>query len=236
MLRSWSLLMLMSCLARGIYVYADDKVIFRDDFENLDAWEPFFFSGIRRHTTYEIQKQGESSVLAATSSNSASALTSKKTFDIAEFPIVRWRWKVENLYANGNYRLKSGDDYPIRVYVFFDYDPENATPGTKIQYGLAKTIYGQYPPQNCLMYIWANRTSETEIVFNPFTKRSVMIPLQHGPQKIGQWVEERVNVLEDYRKAFGGDPPPKASLAIMNDSDNTGESSTSYIQFIEVRK
>jgi hypothetical protein len=35
-------------------------------------------------------------------------------------------------------------------------------------------------------------------------------------------------------KAFGEDPPSVANLAIMNDSDNTGESAVSYIDYIEI--
>ncbi|MCB2174033.1 DUF3047 domain-containing protein [bacterium] len=53
---------------------------------------------------------------------------------------------------------------------------------------------------------------------------------------VGSWQEETVNVYEDYLKVFGEPPPQVASLAIMNDSDNTGEAATSYIDFIEVRK
>jgi hypothetical protein len=63
-----------------------------------------------------------------------------------------------------------------------------------------------------------------------------MIPLESGSKKVGRWVDETVNMREDYGKAFGENPPAKASLAIMNDSDNTGEHATAYIQFIEVRK
>ena len=40
--------------------------------------------------------------------------------------------------------------------------------------------------------------------------------------------------LEDYRRAFGEDPPAEASLAIMNDSDDTGQSAVSFVEFIEV--
>jgi hypothetical protein len=49
-------------------------------------------------------------------------------------------------------------------------------------------------------------------------------------------VEEEANILEDYTKAFGAAPPAIASIAIMNDSDNTGESSVSYVDYIEVYK
>ena len=45
---------------------------------------------------------------------------------------------------------------------------------------------------------------------------------------------QEVNIVEDYQKAFGKIPPPKANLVTMSDSDNTGESATSYINFIEI--
>jgi hypothetical protein len=45
---------------------------------------------------------------------------------------------------------------------------------------------------------------------------------------------ESVNIIEDYVKAFGVKPPEKAGIAIMNDSDNTGEQSVSYLDYIEV--
>ena len=41
-------------------------------------------------------------------------------------------------------------------------------------------------------------------------------------------------MLEDYKKVFGENPPETASLAIMCDSDNTGESAKAFIEFIEV--
>lgn len=215
---------------------AADSVFMRETFETLDAWEPLFFRGIDRHTDYVLQKQNGSNVLGATSNNSASALVCKRPFNPLEFPIIRWRWKVENVYAKGNYKLKSGDDYPMRVYVLFAFDPDNASFGMKISYGILKTLYGHYPPHSTLNYIWANRPEETAPAVSPFTDRSIMIPLEHGPQQVGQWMEETVNVLEDYRRFFGDEPPTNATLAIMNDSDNTGETATSFIEFIEVMK
>ena len=45
---------------------------------------------------------------------------------------------------------------------------------------------------------------------------------------------QEVNILEDYKAAFGKDPPEIASIAIMNDSDNTKESSISYVDYIVI--
>jgi hypothetical protein len=61
-----------------------------------------------------------------------------------------------------------------------------------------------------------------------------MILLQMGAKNLGTWQIEDQAIIEDYKRAFGTDPPPIASIAIMNDSDNTGEESISYLDYIEV--
>ena len=52
-----------------------------------------------------------------------------------------------------------------------------------------------------------------------------MFIVESGKENVGKWIDERVNILNDYKLAFGEDPPRKASLAIMADTDNTGETS-----------
>jgi hypothetical protein len=47
-------------------------------------------------------------------------------------------------------------------------------------------------------------------------------------------VDEEIDILTDYQRAFGTKPPARARIAIMNDSDNTGESSVSWMDHIEV--
>jgi hypothetical protein len=41
-------------------------------------------------------------------------------------------------------------------------------------------------------------------------------------------VVEKRNVLEDYRRVFGLDPPKAGAIAIMTDTDNTGEEAVAY--------
>ena len=79
---------------------------------------------------------------------------------------------------------------------------------------------------------WSRRA----IITSPYTDKARLIALEKGNGKTGMWQDEEVNILQDYRRAFGTDPPSVASIAIMNDSDNTGQQSVSYIDFIEVFK
>ncbi len=206
----------------------------REDFDTLDAWRPLTFPNIARHSRYSIESDGENRVLRADADASASAIVHTSRFAVHQFPEIHWRWKIQKPLARGDARTRAGDDYPIRVYVIFEYDPEQASLGQRIQYGAAKAIYGQYPPHSSLNYIWANREHGAAILTNAYTDRARMFPLQHGAARAGQWIEERRDILEDYRQAFGTDPPPTATVAIMADTDNTGERVSAWVDDLVV--
>jgi len=211
-------------------------VLFREDFNSLDNWKPFFFPKKKKPSTYTIEKNGPEHVLRAESNASASAIVYKNSFNVYEHPRMKWRWKVGNVYKKGDARTKKGDDYPIRVYIMFEYDPEQAGAFEKMKYGLARSIYGEYPPHSSLSYVWANKDEPEKFLTSPYTDKAMMVLLEKGPQKVGAWQDEEINILDDYQQAFGVKPPARARMAIMNDSDNTGESSVSYMEYIEIFK
>jgi hypothetical protein len=218
------IIMLLILIACSIHLqsFAQEREVFiREDFSSMDDWKPLHFPKIKEHTKYSIENSEDKSFLKAESSASASGIIFKKKFNVFEYPKARWRWKVSNIYTKGNAKDKSGDDYPIRIYIIFEYDPDTALFGKKIKYGLARKIYGEYPPDSSLNYIWANRRHQKNIITNTYAKEAQMIVLQAGKENAGTWQEQEVNMLEDYRKAFRKNPPATASIAIMNDSDNT---------------
>ena len=217
--------------------YCEERKVFvREDFNSLDNWRPLFFPKIKRHSRYTVIKEQDAIFLKAESDASASGIIYRKEFNVYDFPKIRWRWKIENVYKKGDAKEKSGDDYPVRIYVIFKYDPGKASFGKKIRYGLARRIYGEYPPDSSLNYIWASKKQAEKIFTNPYADEAKMIIKETGGEKAGIWVEEEADIIEDYATAFGADPPAIASIAIMNDSDNTGESSVSYVDYIEVYK
>ena len=223
------LLLLLPTLAA-----AQAAVYLHEEFRDLSRWRPVTFPKIKEHTHYTIEEQARESVLRAESHASASAIVYRNLFNVYDYPMLRWKWKVMNIYEKGNTRTKEGDDYPLRIYVLFEFDPDKASFYDRIKYGLAKILYGEYPPHSALNYIWANRDEESGIITSAYTSDSKMIVLQKGKKNLGQWIVEERNILDDYRGAFGTDPPAVATLGIMNDSDNTKEASVSYVGFIEV--
>jgi hypothetical protein len=229
------LLMVLILILSAPSAGAEGKtILFREDFSTLDDWKPFFFPKIKKHSDYTIEKENEHRYLKAESNASASAIVYKHAFNVYDWPKAKWRWKVKNVYAKGDPRTKEGDDYPLRVYVMFEYDPDKAGFGERFTYGLAKTLYGEYPPHSSLSYVWASKEEQDRIITSPYTDRARMVLVEKGTGMTGAWVDEEVDIGEDYEKAFKTKPPARARIAVMNDSDNTGESSVSYMDYIEV--
>ena len=227
--------LILLCMSAAVPVHSEERTVFlREDFNDLNKWKPLYFPKIEKHSSYAIESNDSESYLKAESHASASAVVYKGEINIYQYPRMGWRWKVENVYRNGNATTKSGDDYPLRIYIVFKYDPEKAGFMEKLQYKAAKLIYGEYPPHSSLNYIWANRDHRERIITNAYTEKAKMVLLQKGESNVGKWLIHDVNIIEDYQEAFGHRPPPIASIAVMNDSDNTGEKSVSYLDYIEV--
>jgi len=207
----------LACLvtvAAAVQVPAGDDIVI-DDFENglRPQWEANDFEG---KTVYEVVETGDGKVLKATSNASATGLIYEYEYDPAEYPVLTWRWKVENVIEKGDARTRKGDDYAARVYVVF---PHWFKPLTR-----------------SINYIWANRLPKGEYIPNPFFSRAVMIAVESGPGNVGKWITERRNVLEDYRMIFGEDPGKAGAIAIMTDTDNTGESAVAYYDDIRIER
>ncbi len=203
-----------------------------------DGWSPLTFKKIAQHTHYEVVKDGSTSVVKAVSDASASGLTKAVTISPREFPIVRWRWKVENLLERGDVRRKEGDDYPARLYITFAYEPDKVGVGKKLRYKAGQALFGEIPIA-ALNYIWDGKSPMGTMVDNAYTGFAKMIVVQSGPRHVGSWVEEERNVYEDYKQAFGEEPPAINGVAIMTDTDNTQERAVAYygdIVFVSATK
>ncbi len=229
-----SLVILLAALAASTVPGETRDVFFREDFRHLENWTPYTFPKVRAHSAYSILREGNRSYLKAESSVSASGIVCRHRFDVHRYPGAKWRWWVSNIYEKGNAAAKSGDDYPLRVYIAFEYDPGTAGLYEKVRHEAAKIIYGEELPGSALNYVWASREDETGVLTSPYAEEVKTIPLERGKTFVRRWREEEVNIFEDYGKAFGKDPPRTATIVIMNDSDNTGEQSTSYMDYIEI--
>ncbi len=193
-----------------------------------DGWQPLAFRRIEQRTRYTLVREGDATVVRADADASASGLVFRLDGPLAARPVLTWRWKIADVVAGGDPRRKEGDDYAARVYVTFRYDPARLSAFDRARYGLAKQLDGEYPPHAGLTYVWDARLPVGTVLPNAYTDRVKMIVVRSGTAEAGQWVAESRDVLADYRRAFGEDPPPVSGVAIMTDTDQTGGRATAW--------
>jgi len=200
-------LLIITALCLTALVFADTDKISLGSFakSGLEGWATKSFKG---QTDYRIVEDNGRKVLQASSQNSASGLIFETDYDPKQFPVMTWRWKVDQIIARGDSRKKSSDDYAARIYVVFPH--------------------WFFPMTRTVNYIWANRLPKGSFQLSPFTRNDMMIAVESGNAKVGQWVSVQRDIVADYRQAFGEDPPNVGAIAIMTDTDQTGESAIAW--------
>ncbi len=192
-------------------------------------WKPLTFKKIERHTQYRFEQEEGRLVIQAKSDRSASGISRPLDIDPKVYPILSWCWKVDGIISKGDARKKKGDDYPARIYLTFKYDPDKAGFLERSKFSILKTLNGgEYPPKGALNYIWANRLPKGKALPNAYTGRVQMVAVESGEEKVGQWLCEERNIYEDYQSLFGEAPPRLSGVAVMTDTDNTGETASAY--------
>ncbi len=195
----WAAVFILSMAICPGSVSAAEIAVARFGTEGLGGWEVKEFEGL---TDYRLVEEDGRTVLEAHAKGSASGLVKKLSFDPAEYRYLKWSWKIRQTVAGGDAKSREGDDYAARIYVIF--------PGF---------FFWQ---TRALNYIWANRLPKGDFVSNAFTANARMLAVQSGAEMAGRWISEQRDILADYRRLFGEDPPPAGALAIMTDTDNTG--------------
>lgn len=192
-------------LVIGSPAYADEIFVSHFKAEGLAGWESKSFHGI---TEYRLLNEEGRTVVKASSHNSASVLIRKISFQPSKYRYLRWNWKIAHTINGGDEKTKSGDDYAARVYIVFP---------------------GRYFWQmKAINYIWANKLTKGDFVSSAYAADSKMVAVESGNGKAGQWRSEQRDLFADYRTLFGTDPPEAKAIAIMTDTDNTGDSAEAW--------
>lgn len=194
----------------------------------LTGWQPMTFKHIQSHTRYALVDHQGNTVLRADSDASASGLVKEWKIDPEDYPLVTWQWKVSNTLGSGDVTQKSGDDFAARIFIFFGEDAGQQSFFQRTRIAATKILYGLRPPSAALIYVWGNQAEVGSFHPSAYIDQCRMILVESGPAHLNQWRSARRNIINDFRRAFGSDPPPISGVAIMTDTDNTGESATAW--------
>jgi hypothetical protein len=121
-----------------------------------------------------------------------------KVFPPQQFPILRWRWRVEQFPVGADERATATNDSAAGVYVVFD---SSLIP-------------------RVIKYVWSASLPVGTEFNSPVYWRAKVVVLESGPA--GEWKQETVNFYEDYKKLFGFEPTEMEGVALLTDADSTG--------------
>jgi hypothetical protein len=79
-----------------------------------------------------------------------------------------------------------------------------------------------------LVYVWSSNQPKGSTWDNAFTDNAKVIALESGDADAGRWIREKRDVRADFRRLFGDDVDTLDAVAIMTDTDNSGQSATAW--------
>ncbi|WP_061125317.1 DUF3047 domain-containing protein [Caballeronia catudaia] len=179
-------------------------------------------------TQYTLVRDGQTTVLQADADRSASALMHEGDIDLAQTPVVAWRWKAEKAIEGADNRTGSKEDAPARLVFVFDGDKSKLSLFDRTSMEVAKRIGGQDLPYATLMYVWSTTAAPDSVIANPHTKRVQMIVVSGQPGDAGQWQSLRRNIAQDYERVFHEPPGRITGYGLLTDTDNTGATARAW--------
>jgi hypothetical protein len=161
------------------------------------GWKPRKDSG---RDVYSIQEKDGLRFLHALAKGLGIQAARQHEWDPKAYPILAWSWRPVEFPAGSDERQSKTNDSAVSVYAVFPHSPVSV---------------------KSLKYIWSAVVPVGTRLTSSGGLTQVLV-IRSGTEKKGAWTEERVNVLENYKKFFEEAETPKASgIAVLTDSDDT---------------
>ena len=168
-------------------VSAQDQALVLEDFQAKEGdgfpanWDHESQRSQRKgREAYKVQTEGSENFLSA--KDAGQRIKKKKIdWDPKVYPVLSWRWRL--------HKAPEGTDPLAAIYASLDTDLMFIPVFTK--------------------YVWsATRPEGTLTEGGMFSGSEIVV--QSGTKEVGQWVEERVNVYEDFKRIHQHEPAAKA--------------------------
>lgn len=200
------------------------------------GWHAVNFKDDKRRTTYRLVESDGITVLRADAHGAASGLSHEVTAATTAYPLLQWRWRVANVLNKSDPTTKEGDDFAARVYVTFDYPLHKLSLAERLRLRLARALFDPEVPAAALCYVWDSRLPVGTILTSPYTSRVRIVVAESGTARVNAWTSVERDVENDFRRAFGEEPPAISGVALATDTDNTREDATAWYGDIVLKK
>jgi hypothetical protein len=146
--------------------------------------------------------------------SSASMLFRHVEIDVATYPILIWRWYIEQpIESPLDEQTREGDDHPARLFLTF------------------KTAAGE---ERRMEIIWGNRLKAGEYKYIGTFPHYVA---DGGIENVGRWRTEEVDLRPVYRHIWPDNAAARlVDIALFCDSDETHTHSIAYVADVRMTK
>jgi hypothetical protein len=149
---------------------------------------------------------------------------------IKEYPIVTWRWKVENILEGVDEKTIEGDDHPIRIFFVFEPDKSKQSLWFRMKrFIYLDRVHGHPFGGRFTEYLWSSHHQPGDVIKDPGKPWQKLMVIEGGTHNLGKWMSYKMNLYEDYKKLYGEEPRRLIFIGILNDTDQTGQEAVSYI-------
>ena len=152
---------------------------------------------------YLVKEDGGKRFLHAHAKNLGIQAAKEYEWDPNTYPVLAWSWRPVE-FPRGADEKDGKNDSALAVYMLVPYSRIRGPKAVK--------------------YIWSEKVPVGTRLESNGGLTQVRV-LESGTDRREQWVDERVNVRDDYMKSFDEKEVPKAAgIAVLTDSDDTKSS------------
>jgi hypothetical protein len=198
------------------------------------GWQPLPLPG-KKSTLYNWTEKDGRPALEAASDRSASIWRKRMEPALAAVGEVSFSWWAQGLIPDASVSDIDREDAVARVIFGFGGDVDRLPLRTRMKFELAQALTGEAPPYATLMYVWDSKLPVGTVVINPRSDRIRKIVVDSGPAELRRWRDHRRNLAADFRLAFGEEPGPLTSMAVMTDSDNNRASARTWYGVVDLK-
>ncbi|HEX9756289.1 MAG TPA: DUF3047 domain-containing protein [Nitrospiria bacterium] len=164
-------------------------------------------------------------------------LQKRVNIDIKQFPIVTWKWKVENILEGIDERTQEGDDHPIRIFFVFEPDESKQSLWFRIKRFLyLDWVHGHPVGGRFTEFLWSSHLTPGDIINDPGKPWQKLMVIEGRHENVDRWFSYKRNLYEDFKKLYKEEPRRLIFIGILNDTDQTGQDAVSYITDLKFHK
>lgn len=153
--------------------------------------------------------------LRLATANSASILLRFVDVDLKRYPLLAWRWLIEEPIDTDKDELtRAGDDHPARLFISF------------------RNVANE---RRAMEVVWGNKLGAGDY---KYIERFPHYVANGGNENVGDWHDEEINLLDIYNEIWPEDDvtPHITEIGLFADSDETNDDSVAWFSYVNLKQ